>query len=488
MYYGGVLLEEKRDIGITVKKNQDFSEWYTQTLLKSNFIDYTDVSGALAFRPAAYFAWQSIMHAVDSEFKKDGIEDVYFPLLIPEKLLELEKEHFSGFIPEVAWVTEAGNTKFNERLAIRPTSETIMYVSYSKWIRSWRDLPMRYNQWNSVLRWEFKHPTPFIRSREFLWNEGHSVFATEAEAITEKDSILNIYLKILKEYAALPGIVGRKSDSEKFAGAVASYSIEHVLPDGMALQGPDFHHDGQNFAKAFEIKFLNKEGEHEYAYQNTYAITTRELGVVVATHGDDKGLILPPRIAYLQIVVVPIYKKEKNKDVQNLAQKVLASLSTKYRVKLDGREEYSAGYKFNEWEMRGVPLRIEIGEREVESGKVVLARRDNGEKSQAEISRLEEIVGKTLDSIHENLYSKAESFLKESVHDVTEYEEFKKVLETKKGILHAAWCGSSDCEHKVKEETGAKITNIPTDQGKRHDKCIYCGKKAKEMANFAKSY
>lgn len=347
---------------------------------------------------------------------------------------------------------------------------------------------MRYNQWNSVLRWEFKHPTPFIRSREFLWNEGHSVFATEAEAITEKDSILNIYLKILKEYAALPGIVGRKSDSEKFAGAVASYSIEHVLPDGMALQGPDFHHDGQNFAKAFEIKFLNKEGEHEYAYQNTYAITTRELGVVVATHGDDKGLILPPRIAYLQIVVVPIYKKEKNKDVQNLAQKVLASLSTKYRVKLDGREEYSAGYKFNEWEMRGVPLRIEIGEREVESGKVVLARRDNGEKSQAEISRLEEIVGKTLDSIHENLYSKAESFLKESVHDVTEYEEFKKVLETKKGILHAAWCGSSDCEHKVKEETGAKITNIPTDQGKRHDKCIYCGKKAKEMANFAKSY
>lgn len=476
------------ELGMTVKKADNFSEWYLQVLLKSSFIDYTDVSGCLAFRPAAYGAWETISRAVDAEFKKDGVENVYFPLFIPEKFLMKEKEHVEGFAPEVAWVTEAGSSKFSERLAIRPTSETIMYASYSKWIRSWRDLPMRYNQWNNVVRWEFKHPTPFIRSREFLWNEGHTVYATEKEAEAERDVILNIYNKILREYLALPGIMGRKTDHEKFAGAVATFSIEHIMPDGWAIQGPDFHIDGQNFSKAFDIKFLTEEGKTEYAWQNTYAITTRELGVMVATHGDDKGLVLPPKLAYIQIVIVPIYKTEGKETVMKFAEKVSSLLKDKYRTKLDRREGYSPGFKFSEWELKGVPLRLDIGEKEAKGNKVTVARRDTGEKTEVELSKLPEKCAELIESIQEDMYRKAESFLRANIHDVEDYAEFKKILEKKKGILHAGWCGGKECEAKVKEETGAKITNIPFDQGKKAEKCIYCSKKSKCMANFARSY
>lgn len=477
-----------KELGITVKKAENFSEWYTQVLLKSNFIDYTDVSGCLAFRPAAYGAWEMISRAVDAEFKKDGVENVYFPLFIPEKFLTKEKEHVEGFAPEVAWVTETGNSKLGERLAVRPTSETIMYASYSKWVRSWRDLPMRYNQWNNVVRWEFRHPTPFLRSREFLWNEGHTVYATEREAEAERDAILGIYNKILKEYLALPGIMGRKSDNEKFAGALASFSIEHMMPDGFAIQGPDFHIDGQNFAKAFDIKFLAEDGKVEYAWQNTYAISTRELGVMVATHGDDKGLVLPPRLAYIQIVIVPIYKTEGKEAVVKFAEKVHSALKDKYRTKLDKREGYSPGFKFSEWELRGVPIRIDIGGREAENNKVTVVRRDTGEKVEAELSNLSEKCAGLIEAIQENLYKKAEAFLKANIHTVKDYAEFKKILEAKKGMLHAGWCGGKECEAKVKDETGAKITNIPFEQGEKIEKCVYCGKKSKHMANFAKSY
>jgi prolyl-tRNA synthetase len=479
---------KENELGMTVKKADNFSEWYLQVLLKSSFIDYTDVSGCLAFRPAAYGAWETVSRAVDAEFKKDGVENVYFPLFIPEKFLMKEKEHVEGFAPEVAWVTEAGSSKFSERLAIRPTSETIMYASYSKWIRSWRDLPMRYNQWNNVVRWEFKHPTPFIRSREFLWNEGHTVYATEKEAEAERDVILNIYNKILREYLALPGIMGRKTDHEKFAGAVATYSIEHIMPDGWAIQGPDFHIDGQNFSKAFDIKFLTEEGKTEYAWQNTYAITTRELGVMVATHGDDKGLVLPPKLAYIQIVIVPIYKTDGKESVMKFAEKVNSLLKDKYRTKLDRREGYSPGFKFSEWELRGVPLRLDIGEKEAKGNKVTIARRDTGEKMEVELLKLPEKCAELIESIQENLYRKAEAFLKANIHDVEDYAEFKKILETKKGILHAGWCGGKECEAKVKEETGAKITNIPFDQEKKAEKCVYCNKKSKYMVNFARSY
>ncbi len=481
--------EEKVDEkGLSAKKSENFSEWYVQVLTKSGFIDYTDVSGCFVFLPSSYAIWQKITEVVDKEFKREGIEDVYFPLLIPERLLAKEKEHFAGFIPEVAWVTHTGETKTEERLAIRPTSETIMYKSYSKWIRSWRDLPLRFNQWNNVLRWEFKHPTPFIRSREFLWNEGHSVFATWEEAKAERDVVIGIYKMVLKDYLALPGIVGRKSDKEKFAGAVESYSIEHVMPDGWALQGPDFHLDGQNFSKAFEIKFLDKDGRHEYAWQNTYAITTRELGVMVAVHGDDKGLVIPPRIAHMQVVIVPIYRKEGVEEVNKYARNVYETLRNDYRAKFDDREGYSPGFKFNEWELKGVPIRIEIGPRDVENKKAVIVRRDNGEKKEVSVADIPRSVEETLTKMHEELYRRAEAMLKSFMHLVEDYDALKKTLKEKGGIASAPWCGDGDCENKIKEETGAKITNIPLDQGKMDSKCIYCGKTAKERANFARSY
>lgn len=481
-------MEEKKEVGITIKKSENFMEWYLQVLVKSEFMDYSDVSGCLVFKPAAYGAWQNVMHATDAEFKKVGIEDVYFPLFIPERFLQKETEHFKGFVPEVAWVTRSGDTEFSEKLAIRPTSEAIMYVSYSKWIRSWRDLPIRYNQWNNVVRWEFKHPTPFIRSREFLWNEGHTVFATEKEALAERNQILKIYKKILKEYFALPGIVGKKTDKEKFAGAVATYSIEHVMPDGWAIQGPDHHYDGQNFAKAYDIKFLDKEGNSSYAWQNTFAISTRELGVMVATHSDDKGLVLPPKLAYIQAVIVPIYKNENAEAVIKYAKTIYKQINKKFRTRLDDRDGYSPGYKFNDWELRGIPIRIEVGPRDMEANKVVIVRRDTGEKTDCSTKEVKATISKLLSEINENMYRKAEEFLKANVHVVSNYDEFKNTLKEKQGIISTPWCGRGECEDKIKEETGAKVTNMPFEQPERPEKCVYCGKKSKYMANFAKSY
>jgi prolyl-tRNA synthetase len=482
------LAEDEKVERIEASKSENFSEWYVQTIIRSGFVDYSDVSGCIVFLPPAYFAWQAIMNAVDAEFKKVGIEDAYFPLLIPEKLLEHESEHFKGFVPEVAWVTETGKTKLDERLAIRPTSETIMYRSFSKWIRSWRDLPLRHNQWNNVLRWEFKHPTPLIRSREFLWNEGHSVFASEAEAIAERDEVIGIYLKVLKEYLAIPGIVGRKSDSEKFAGAVASYSVEHVMPDGWALQGPDHHYDGQNFAKPFDIKFLDRDGKTSYAYQNTFAISTRELAVLVSTHGDDRGLVMPPKLAYVQVVIVPIYKKDNKAKVDVYAKKVYEGIKGHFRVRLDDREGYTPGYKYNEWEMKGVPVRLEIGERDIAGNSVMAARRDTGEKKPIKLDELAGELDRLMTSIYESLYMKASEFLKSHVHRISTYEELKNILAKDGGIITAPWCESPECETKIKAETGAKITNIPVEQGKFADKCVYCGKKSKCEANFARSY
>ncbi|MHB1829776.1 MAG: proline--tRNA ligase [Candidatus Micrarchaeaceae archaeon] len=485
---GVKLAEDDKVEQIDAKKSENFSEWYIQTIIRTGFIDYSDVSGSIVFLPPSYFIWQKTMAIIDAEFKKIGIEDTYFPLLIPERLLKKEEEHFEGFTPEVAWVTETGNTKLEERLAIRPTSETIMYKSYSKWIRSWRDLPLRYNQWNNVLRWEFKHPTPFIRSREFLWNEGHTVFATEEEALAERDQILGIYKSFLKDYFALPGIAGRKSDNEKFAGAVASYSIEHIMPDGWALQGPDFHNDGQNFAKAFDIKFLDNEDKVKYAYQNTFAISTRELGVMVATHGDDKGLVMPPKIAYIQVVIIPIYKKDNQDKVNAYSKNVYDGLKDTFRVKLDGRQGYSPGFKFNEWEMKGIPIRIEIGERDIAANSVTIARRDTGEKLQATTEKVASEISSLIEKIHQNLYDKALNFMNSHVTVADTYDEFKKALNEKGGMITSPWCGNAECELKIKEENGTKITNIPFDQANRSGPCIYCGKESRFSANFARSY
>jgi len=481
--------EEKKKHTAAIKKSEDFSEWYTQILINSEFIDYSAVSGCIVFRPDSYFVWDTLRSAVDALFKEAGIQNVYFPLFIPEKLLEKEKQHVKGFAPEVAWVTAAGNTTLNERLAIRPTSETIMYYNYSKWIRSWRDLPLRLNQWNTVVRWEFKHPTPLIRSREMMWNEGHTVFASKEEAESERDVVLGIYDKALKEYLALPGIMGQKTNSEKFAGAVASFSIEHLIPDGWACQGPDFHLDGQNFAKAFDISFINKAGKKEYAYQNTFAISTRELGVMVAIHGDDKGLIIPPKLARIQVVIVPIYNDKNKQKIISYSKDVYDSIKKSFRAHLDDSDAYSPGWKFNEWELKGIPIRIEIGQKEVDFGGFVAVRRDNGEKTSIKLPDANKKLNELLSSIHDHLYEKAKKFLQEHTHKVDSHNELKKAI-AKGGFAEVPWCGSEECEQKIKEETSAKATNIPFDKvGQEKDKkCIYCGKKAKHIVDFARSY
>ena len=472
------------------KKSENFSDWYTSVLIDSGFIDYSPVSGMIVFRPDSYFAWETIRDAIDVQFKKSGIQNVYFPLLIPEKLLEKEKEHVEGFSPEVAWVTHTGKSKLDERLAIRPTSETIMYEVVKKWIKSWRDLPLRMNQWNNVVRWEFKHPTPFLRSREFLWNEGHTIFATKEEAEAERDEVLGIYERALKDYLAMPGIPGRKTDYEKFAGAEASYSIEHIMPDGWMIQGPDFHIDGQKFSKAFGISFLDKDGNSKFAYQNTFAISTRELGVLIAVHGDNRGMILPPKIARVQVVIIPIYNSNNKAAVLEKANEVYSSISGKVRAYIDDNDAYSPGWKFNEWELKGTPIRIELGEKEAKSGKASVVRRDTLERVEIPVSELQNTLPRLLDEIHNSLYDRAKKFMEAHIHEVEDFKQLREVIDKSMGAARAPWCGSHECEMKIKEDTGAKIANMPFDaQAKsKGKKCVLCGKEAKYIADFARSY
>ena len=474
--------------GITAKKAEDFDEWYTQVILRSELADYSPVSGCLVYRPGSYAIWENMQKAVDTEFKRVGIRNTYFPIFIPERLLKKEAEHVAGFSPEVAWVTEAGQSKLDERLAIRPTSETVMYEVISRWIRSWRDLPLRLNQWNNVVRWEFRHPTPFLRGREFLWNEGHTVFASKAEADAERDEILGIYRMVTEEFLSIPGYVGRKTDSEKFAGAVASYSIEHLLPDGKAIQGPDFHSDGQRFAKAFEITFVDEKGDRQYAWQNTFAFTTREIGVMLAIHSDDKGAVIPPKLAEIQVVVVPIVNDENKNEVLAEAKKASDGLSQRFRTKLDDRDQLTPGRKFNEWELKGVPLRVELGPRDMKSGQAVLVRRDTGGKRNASLAQLGDEVASDLEAIGKNLLEKARDALRKNTHMTTSHEELKKIIAERGGIVRAPWCGTAECENKLSEETGAKIINIPLDQHPSDAKCVECGRHAEIIVNIARSY
>jgi prolyl-tRNA synthetase len=471
------------------KKAENFSDWYTEVLTKSEFADYSAVSGCLVIRPLGYAIWDKVRSEVGKRFKQIGIKDAYFPLLIPERFLRKEQEHFEGFVPEVAWVTHTGKSKLDERLAVRPTSEVIMYDSYNRWVRSWRDLPLKLNQWNNVVRWEFKHPTPFLRSREFLWNEGHNVYATAKEVDEDRDKVLKIYTDVQEQFMALPGLVGKKTDKEKFAGGVASYSVEHIMPDGKALQGPDYHDDGQNFAKVFDIKFIDKDEKSKFAYQSTYAISTRQLGALIAAHGDDKGLVLPPKVAPIQVVIVPIFSKKDKKKILSEASKLKNKLDKEgISNQLDGREGHSPGWKFNEWELKGVPVRIEIGPKDLEKKQVVLVRRDSGDKKAVKASNLSKEVAGLLDKIQDNLFKKAKKFLNARITEVKTYDEFKKVLDSKKGFLLAPWCEDRRCEDAIKDETGAKVTNMPMKQGKVTGKCIKCGKSAKKLARFAKSY
>ncbi len=472
--------------GITADKDE-FSEWFTQIMLKADLADYTAVSGCIVFRPTAYAIWEKIKQEVDKRFKILGIKNVYFPLFIPEKTLIKEQENFKGFSPEVAWVTHAGNTKLNEKLAIRPTSETIMYESYSKWIRSYRDLPLKLNQWNNVVRWEFKHPVPFLRTREFLWNEGHTVYANKKQAEAEKEQIINTYNEVCRNYLALPSLIGKKSKKETFPGAEYTISMEFYMPNGKSIQGPDFHYDGQKFAKAYNIKFLDENEKEQYAYQNTFAITTRILGILFAMHSDEKGLILPPKIAPDKIVIIPILSKENKSKILSEAKKIKEKLK-EYSPILDNREDYSPGYKFNEYELKGIPIRIELGIRDLEKNSVTIARRDTGEKQLIKISELEKQIPKILENIQKLLLKKAEKLLKQAQQETNSLSETQEAIKNKK-IALSPLCSSIKCEEELKFKTnGAKVLNISEKQAKTKGRCIICNKPAEYIARVGKSY
>ena len=474
--------------GLTAKKEEDFSEWYQQLILKAELSDYSSVSGCLVFRPASYYIWEKIVEACDKEFKKIGIENTYFPLFIPEKSFEKEKEHVEGFAPEVAWVTQAGNTKLNEKLAIRPTSEAIMYESYSKWIRSWKDLPLRLNQWNNVVRWEFKNPVPFFRTREFLWNEGHTAFASEKEALKEHSQIINIYKKVCEELMALPGIVGRKTEKEKFAGAIFTEKIHYYLPNGRIIEGPAFHFDGQNFAKAYNINFLDKNGKKEYAWQNTWAISTRMLGTMFAIHSDNKGLVLPPKIAKNKIAIIPILFEKTKAETLKTTKEIFESLSN-FNPILDEREEYSPGWKFSEWELKGIPLRIEIGPKDLEKNSATIVKRNTGERISIKLTDLKKEIPKILDKIQEELFKNAEKILNSSIEKTEDKKELIKLIKNKKMTI-VPLKNSPEVEEKLKEETGgAKAVFIdPENISVKGKKCIISGKQADYWVYVGKTY
>lgn len=476
--------------GISVKKSEDFSEWYTQLLQKAELIEYSPVSGCYILRPNCYFIWEKVQRYFDDLIKKDGVKNAYFPLFIPESLLKKESAHVQGFAPEVAWIDYAGDTKLAERLAVRPTSETIMYDSYSKWIRSYKDLPLRINQWCNVVRWEFKHPVPLLRSREFLWQEGHTVFATKEEAVKEALHILDFYAKVFEEMYAVPVAKGRKSEQEKFAGADATFSVEAFLPNGKAIQGATSHNLGQNFSKAFNISFLDEKQQRQFAWQNSWGISTRSIGVMILMHSDDKGLVLPPKVAPIQAVIVPIIFEDSKARVLAKAKEIAKHLEEKgISVFLDDREGYTPGWKFNEWELKGVPVRIELGPKDLDKNQVMVARRDTGAKTSFLISSAVNEINCLLDDIQNNLFDKAKKYLESAVVEVADLSEAKKKIDSGK-IVFAPWCGEAGCEENIKAETGAKSLNSPLEQPKmkKGQKCFACEKMAKYYFRFGKSY
>lgn len=478
------------DTGITVKKSEEFSEWYTQVVLKSTLAEYAPVKGCMIFREHSYAIWEKIQEAFNKKIKKTGHKNVYFPLLIPESFLRSEADHFEGFVPEVAWVTMGGNSLLEEKLAIRPTSETIIYATYAKWVRSWRDLPIKLNQWCNILRWETKATRLFLRTREFLWQEGHTAHATKEEADKEVTQILNEYKDLMETYLAIPVLAGKKTEMEKFAGAIYTTALEAMMPDGKALQMGTAHQLGQNFSKVFEIKYLDQNENNQYVWQTSWGFSTRTIGALVMVHGDDKGLVLPPKIAPTQIVIIPIpYKGEQEEAVASKAKQVYEKLSEEgILVTLDNRQEYTPGWKFNEWELKGVPIRIEIGPRDIKQQQVVFVRRDTREKMIVKEDVIVEQAKNLLEKIQDDMFEKAKKILEGSITAVNNYEDFKRVLEKKGGFIKTSWCGRTECEEKIKDETGATIRIVPFENEKPTSKCIYCGLEAKELVYFATSY
>ena len=463
----------------------DFAQWYTDIVRKAELADYTPVKGFISIRPYGYAIWENIQKYADAKFKEHGVENLSMPVLIPESLLNKEKEHVEGFAPEVAWVTIGGGNDLEEKLCIRPTSETIFDTMYSKWLNSWRDLPYKYNQWCNVVRWE-KETRPFLRSREFLWQEGHTIHETAEEAKNFTQEMLDVYQDVFENLLAIPALKGQKTESEKFAGAESTYTVEALMLDGRALQGGTSHYFGQNFTKPFDVKFQNREGKQEYAYQTSWGISTRMIGAVIMVHGDNRGLKLPPRVAPIQVAIVPVAANKPG--VIEKATQIYENLNKKFRVKLDSREQYTPGYKFNYWEMKGVPVRLEIGPRDIENGQCVLVRRDTLEKCTVRLDNLEEEINTLLEDIQKNMFEMANQLRERRTSSAKDMEEFVEKINSNQGYIKAMWCGDEACEEKIHELTGAKSRCIPYNQEKISDTCVFCGKKADKMVVWGRQY
>jgi prolyl-tRNA synthetase len=468
-------------------RSQDFSQWYLDVVRRAELADYTKVKGCMAIRPYGYAIWELIQQALDQRIKATGHVNAYFPLFIPESLLTREAEHVEGFAPQVAYVTHGGGEELEERLVVRPTSEAIIGTMYAKWIQSWRDLPVLINQWANIVRWE-KVTRPFLRTTEFLWQEGHTAHETESEAEAETRKILELYKEMVETELAMPVITGRKSESEKFAGALRTYSIEALMGDGRALQAGTSHNLGQNFARAFDITFQARDKSVQHVWGTSWGVTTRLIGAVIMVHGDDSGLVLPPRVAPYQVVIVPIGRDDWRETVLPRAKEIEGTLrSVGVRVTLDERDE-RPGWKFSEWELRGVPLRIEIGPKDIEKSQVIAVRRDTRDKVGVPMAVLVERVGELLINIQRNLFDRALAFREEHTQRVDSYEAFKQVMEGRPGFVIAPWCGAADCEAQIKAETQATIRNMPMNGGPVQAQCIRCHAPARQEAWFAKSY
>ena len=479
------MAKEKKLVEEITSMDVDFAQWYTDVVKKAELTDYTSVKGCMVIKPAGYAIWENIQKELDARFKATGVENVYLPMLIPESLLQKEKDHVEGFAPEVAWVTHGGLEPLQERMCIRPTSETLFCDFYSKEIQSYRDLPKVYNQWCSVMRWE-KTTRPFLRSREFLWQEGHTAHATAEEAEARTQQMLNVYADFCEEVLAMPVIRGRKTDKEKFAGAEATYTIEALMHDGKALQSGTSHNFGDGFAKAFGIQYTAKDNTLQYVHQTSWGMTTRLIGAIIMVHGDNSGLVLPPRIAPTQVMVIPI-AQHKEGVLDKAYELKSALLDAGFKVKVDDSDK-SPGWKFSEQEIKGIPVRIEIGPKDIEANQAVIVRRDTREKIVAAIPELAAKVGEVLTTMQSDMLERARKHRDSHTYDAATYEEFVKTINEKPGFVRAMWCGDQACEDKIKEDTTATSRCMPFKQDHIADTCVCCGKPAKALVYWGKAY
>ncbi len=479
------MAKEKKLVEAITSMDTDFAQWYTDVVKKAELIDYTSVKGCMAIKPAGYALWENIQRELDRRFKETGVENVYMPMFIPESLLQKEKDHVEGFAPEVAWVTQGGLNPLQERLCVRPTSETLFCDFYANDIQSYRDLPKLYNQWCSVVRWE-KETRPFLRSREFLWQEGHTAHATAEEAEERTLQMLNLYADFVEEFLAIPVIRGQKTEKEKFSGAEATYTIEALMHDGKALQSGTSHNFGDGFARAFNVQYTDKDNQLQYVHQTSWGVSTRIIGGLIMVHGDDSGLVLPPKVAPVQAMVIPIQQRKEGVLAQ--AQRMKEALAEAgLRVKLDDTDK-SPGWKFAEQEMRGIPIRVELGPKDIEAGTCVIVRRDNGEKITVPIAEAANRAAELMESIQEDMFARAKAHLDSHITDVKSYPAFKDAIENKPGFLRAMWCGEEACELKIKEDTTATSRCMPFEQEQISDVCVCCGKPARKLVYWGKAY